>query len=414
MKKPGNFYTVFHCFLFIVALIALCLGTVSCAKVSAATAPAGYEFTAIRKGSIEKTIASTGSLEPLATITVRAQMNSIVEEVLVDYNDIVQKGQLIARLNTDRLVLDREKQQASVLTAQANFDVQQLNYQNQQKLFEKKLISEYELKQAKASMESSQASLLTAEANLKDTDTQINQYAIITSPIDGIVLTRSISAGDSVVGGSTSAGTELFTIAKNLEDMQIEAGVGEMDVSQIFIGQKVRFTLEALPGKTYNGVVANRYLMPTTESNVQTYTVIINVDNKDGSLLPGMTCSLEFIAEQYNDILIVPNAALRYTPSTLAASEAAASNTNQPGMQIMVPGMRMPGTGPRRPAAVSNTSNDSEKKQVQFTPKTIWYLDSDGKLSKLDVMAGVSDGVNTQVESNTSIEGMQVILREKI
>ncbi|MDR3277082.1 MAG: efflux RND transporter periplasmic adaptor subunit [Treponema sp.] len=444
----------------LLALIAA-LVLAGCSTKSGATLK-GYEFTTISRGSIEKTISSTGSLKPVATISVRAQMQSTVEKVYVDYNDTVKRGDVLAELNTDRLQIDYQKQSASVLIARAKYELQQLNYQNQLKLSERNLISEYELKQAKSTLDEASANLSSAQATLRDIETQINQYAYITSPIDGTVLTRSISEGDSVTGGSGSAGTVMFTLAQNLEEMQIEAGVGELDVSSIYKGQPVRFTLEALPGQTYIGTVTNRHLMPTTSNNVNSYTVSINVENQDGSLLPGMTCQVEFIVEQSQGILVVPNAALRYEPSNLtdeaiadmeftasirglsddeqkaaqearqqAAQLAAANTGGQSGAgltsfmggaagggamrAVAGPGMPAGGMGFGGTGASTARTGNRTGAAPTVTPKTLWYITGEGKLDCIQVLAGISDGSRTEITMVTGdLEGLQVILKEKI
>ncbi|MDR1786182.1 MAG: efflux RND transporter periplasmic adaptor subunit, partial [Spirochaetaceae bacterium] len=280
-----------------------------------------YEFTEITRGSLEKTVSSSGSLKPVATVNVLARMSGKVEKIYVDYNDIIHAGDVLAELNTDMLRLQREQQYASVLKARANYELEKINFQNQEKLAEKNLISEYELKSGRTSLEILAAELSAAEANLRSIDTEINQYAYITSPIDGIVLERNISVGDTAVEGSSSNSKSLFTLAENLEEMQIEATVGELDVSGIRTGQEARFTLEALPGKQYTGEVASLHLMPAVSDNVVTYTVIVNVENRDGALLPGMTAAVDFILQREEGVLLVSNAALRYQPTGMSADE---------------------------------------------------------------------------------------------
>jgi HlyD family secretion protein len=253
----------------------------------------------------------------------------------------------------------------------------------------------------------------------------------------------------------------VFTLAENLEEMRIEAGVGELDITSIFEGQEVRFTLESIPGRTYPGTVAAIYLMPTVTNNVVSYTVIINVDNRDGSLLPGMTCAVEFIAARSEGILLVPNAALRYQPSALSAGEvedrvfaaglrgldeagraaalaarAEAQARSQPqggvspganpsmglaglagGGQRMAPGMgasgppRVPGipsemvrggganrSGPSSSVPTGSVPNGRSPDGRGGAPlKTLWYLDGAGKPDCIMVIPGLSDGSYTEV-----------------
>ncbi|MDR2742335.1 MAG: efflux RND transporter periplasmic adaptor subunit [Treponema sp.] len=425
-----------------------------------------YEFTAVSRGTLEKTVSAAGSLKPVATVDVLARMSGKVEKIYVDYNDIIHKGDILAELNTDMLRLQREQQAAAVVKARANYELQLLNYKNQEKLAEKNLISEYELKTGKTTLDIQTAELAAAEASLRAIETEINQYAFIVSPIDGIVLERNISEGGTAVEGSSSNSTSLFTLAENLEEMQIEAGVGELDISGIRRGQGVRFTLEALPGKTFSGVVETIRLMPAVQDNVVSYTVIVNVDNSGGSLLPGMTCAVEFIEERNEDVLLVPNAALRYQPTALtedaiadmvfaaslrgmpedvkrqaaeqrkAAAEARSRSDNavpqtRNGLAGLMTGRVSggPGMGPpgnRRSTETRNTANggaaaSSGGPRIPAPPRPLWYINGEGKLDCVLVTAGITDGSRTEIRlwggdggEAVGLEGMPVILREKV
>jgi HlyD family secretion protein len=418
-----------------------------------------YEYAAISRGTLEKTVSSSGSLKPVATVNVLARMSGKVEKIYVDYNDIIRKGDILAELNTDMLRLQREQQLASVVKARANYDLQLINHQNQQKLAEKNLISEYELRTGKTTLDIQTAELSASEASLRVIETEINQYALITSPIDGIVLERNISEGQTVVEGSSSNSTSLFTLAENLEEMQIEASVGELDIPSIHKGQGVRFTLESLPGRRFSGIVESLRLMPSIQDNVVSYTVIINVDNPEGSLLPGMTCTVEFIEERKEDILLVPNAALRYQPSGMSAGEIAdrvfqaglagmdetqkaeawearermkaaesavqvapgpARNTGLTGMMMPQGPGRMQNrnvaagagaTGGRGPADGASLPGQEE----MGPPKPLWFLDETGKVGCILVRTGITDGSFTEIQApHEELEGRQIILRERV
>lgn len=409
-----------------------------------------YEYTSINRGSLEKTVSSSGTLQPVSTVSVLAQMNGKVEKINVDYNDTIKKDQVLAELNTDMLRLQREQQMASVIKARANYELQKINYDSQVALANKNLISEYELKTGKTTLDIQAAELSAAEASLKVIETEINQYAYITSPINGIVLVKNISVGQNVVEGSSSNASSLFTLAENLDEMQIEAKVDELDIVSIHNGQSVRFTLEAMPGKTFSGTVDTIHLMPTTTDNVVTYTVIVNVDNKDGSLLPGMTCEVEFIEERRENVLLVPNAALRYQPTGYTAEEiaekvflaglvglsetdraaaidarakaqasaqqTAASSQTSGGLSSLVmptgPGMGRGGMGGNRnQQGQGNTTGNG----AAAAPRTIWYMGDSGKPEVMLVRGGSTDGSFTEVMSmQQNLEGMKIILREKV
>jgi HlyD family secretion protein len=438
------------------AALALAFAGLSLAACASKSRGAVYEFTTVSRGTLEKTVASTGALNPVATVKVLPRMSGKVEKIYTDFNAQVKRGDILAELNTDVLRLQREQQMASVVKARANYELQQLNYQNQVKLAEKSLISEYELKTSKTTLDIQAAELAAAEANFKSIETEINQYAYITSPIDGIVLERNINEGDTVVDSSSSNSSAIFTLAENLKDMQIESWVGELDIASIKEGQPVRFTLESLPGRSYQGEVESKRLMPSVQDNVVSYKVIISVENPDGSLLPGMTCSVEFIEERSENILLVPNAALRFQPAALGsdeisdlvfnaglkgmdeaqkaaalaareeagkqAAQASGGTGSQAGLAALMlpsgPMMRGRGQPPGgRNQGAAGRPAEAPSGAPPSPPKPLWYLDSGGKPACILVRAGTSDGSRTEIRplrGDENLEGMSVILREKV
>jgi HlyD family secretion protein len=411
------------------------------------TGPASYDFTGIRRGTLERTVSSSGTINPVATVRVLPRMSGKVEAVYADYNETVKKGDVLALLNTDMLRLQRDQQQAAVQKARANYDLQLINYRNQEVLAQRELISEYELRTSRTSLDNQRADLAVAEANLRVIETEINQYAFITSPIDGIVLDRNINAGDTVVDSASNNSSSIFTIAENLREMQIEAMIGELDVASIYKGQEVRFTLESLPGRKFSGVVETLRMIPVISNGVVSYTVIINVENRDGYLLPGMTCAVEFIVERSDNVLIISNAALRYQPTGLsadqiselvfnaslenmteeqkqAAVEARAQQKSQPSQQrsnqnanqginqLMMgpqPGQRMGG------GRQSSGNQGSQGRNVQTVVwRNLWFINGEGRLDVIQVRTGISDGSSTEIFVPEDFEGRQMILRERI
>jgi HlyD family secretion protein len=413
------------------------------------TKQTSYEFTSVQRGTIERTVSSSGTINPVSTVKVLPQMSGKVEKIFVDYNDPIRKGDILAELNTDMLKLKREQQYATVIKARANYELQSLNYRNQEALAEKNLISEYELRTSKTTLDNNAADLAVAEANLKSIDTEINQYAYITSPIDGIVLDRKINIGDTVVDSSSNNSSSIFTLAENLREMQIEAGVGELDITSIQKGQQVRFTLESMPGRRFSGEVETLRMVPVVSNNVVSYTVIVKVENFDGSLLPGMTCAVDFIVERAENTLMISNAALRYQPTNLSADKiadmvfnaglenlsdeqrqtaieartaarAAAQNQSQAsntGLQNLMMGG---GPGPRimPRAGAGNSQGQQGDRQAgrreQIVMRNLWYVGDDGKLEVMRVRTGISSGSFTEIRGGEDIEDRQVILKEKI
>ena len=293
----------------------------SCGKTTVSAKKQSYEFTTLGRASIESVISSSGTLAVVTSVSVLSQMSGRIETLNVDYNDRVKKGQVLATINTDMLKLNQAQAQASVDKAKANFNLQELAVQNAQTLAKKGLLSDYDKKTSEATLDSAKADLASATASLQQIVTQIEQYAIITSPINGIVLKRDIDVGQSVLGGSSSTSSALFTLTDDLARMQIDAQVDELDISGITVGQEVHFAVEAYPSQTFTGTVKSIRLMPNTTNSVVYYDVIIDAYNKSGKLLPGMTASVSFVKQRKTNILVAPNAAFRFSPTTLSAAE---------------------------------------------------------------------------------------------
>ena len=366
-------------------------------------------------------------------------MSGKVEKVFVDFNDTVRRGDILAQLNTDMLRLRREQQLAAVQKASANYELQLVNFRGQEALAQRNLISEFELRSARTTLNNLAADLAVAQATLRTIDTEINQYAFITSPIDGIVLNRAINEGDSVVDSSSNNTYSIFTLAENLTEMQIEANIGELDIASIHQGQRVRFTLESLPGRRFNGEVENLRLVPVIVSNAVTYTVIIKVENHDGSLLPGMTCAVEFIVERSENTLLISNAALRYQPTSLSAEEIedmvfiadlermdeeqriAAMETRsqtQEGRtsqnQGTDTGISALLTGGGRPVRPTATQGQARSSGGQERLRNLWYIAEDGNFGIMRVATGIISGSNTEIFVDDDFEGREFILRERL
>ncbi len=404
-----------------------------------------YEFTAIEKRDIENTVSSSGTLEPVGEISVLAQMTGTVEKTYASFNDQVKKNQKLADLNTELLAIQEKSAEASLMKAKAEYEHSLLEYNNSTKLYEKKMISDFDYHAAKTSLESAKADVISADAALQELQIKINQYALIISPIDGIILSKEIDAGDTVISGSDS--TTLFTLAESLSKMEVQASVDELDISRIRKDQDVRFTVDSYPDSTFSGKVREIRLVPETSDNVVSYTVIVDADNSDGKLLPGMTASLEFIAEQKKGVLTVLSQALRFQPSdeeialanekmfekrlsTLPEEEQKAERARREEMQksrsssqqassgnILTGGMRIggPGMGGQPPGMSKSNSAGSQQKMTDASIKRLWYLADDGELTPFPVTVGVSDGTYSEIEGITEeIENMKVILKVKV
>jgi len=446
----------------VVVVAAAMLVLISGKKDGSKAEGESYAFATIGRGSIENVVSSSGTISVVSSVSVLAQMSGRLETVTVDYNDSVKKGQVLATINTELLRLQAKVAQASVDKARANYELQTLDARNAESLYAKGLLSDYDLQTSRSTLEVGRAELAASLASLEEIETEIHQYAIITSPIDGLVLARDVAAGESVVGGSSSSSTSLFTIAEDLSRMQIEAEVDELDIGAISAGQDVRFTVEADPGRSFSGAVKEIRLVPTTTDNVVYYTVIILADNESGKLLPGMTASVTFIKERKTGILVVPNSALRFTPTGLSDDELArakfkaglaglpdaekaealarydadkkttapadADEAKAGGLSSLMSGgasggrpMGGPGGmggmgGPGGPGGqgAPTSAKAGASGQAPAEKKTLWYVDDSGALAALLVETGVSDGSKTEIIGAADLEGVEVISKIQV
>jgi HlyD family secretion protein len=427
----------------IAVLVLAVAGTLLFLSVRSGSTPkasaTNYEFAEVEKGKLETKVTSTGTLAPVSTVKVLSQMSGIAEKVSANYNDKVKKGQVLATLSTDMLKLDEKEAQANLDIALANYNLATLDYQNNLTLNKKGLVADYDLKSSKTTLDVKKATLASAKSALQVIETELNQYAKITSPIDGTIIERDIDVGQSVVIGTSSNATALFTIAGDLSKMEIKAEVDELDIASITVGQNVRFTVEADPSRTYSGAVSTIRLDPFTKDNVVYYYVIIKADNKDGSLLPGMTANVEFIKDSKESAVLVPNTALRYQPSALNAKEiarseyasglsdlsadqqksaldaydaslksaASSSKSTSTGLSTVLSG----GGGMPRPSSGKTSGTTTA---ASSSRKYLWYLDSQGKLAVRAVNVGISDGTHTEILGADDLVGQSVIVKEKV
>lgn len=286
---------------------------------------APYRTEAVRRGEIIRSVSASGKLEALVTVEVGSQISGQVTQVLVDYNDRVRKGEVLAILDpqTQRSAVEQSQAaiaaaNASVAQAQANVQLAQAEYDRQKFLFDRGIIAQAALDTAsatlataRASVRSAQAQVQQQQANLRSNQANLGRTTI-TAPIDGVVIDRQIEPGQTVASGLNVA--VLFTLAQDLSRVQALINVDEADIGSVRVGQPVRFTVDSFPNDNFTGEVTQVRMLPTTESNVVAYTVVAEAANPGERLLPGMTANAEIIQEQRPNVLRAPNAALRFTP----------------------------------------------------------------------------------------------------
>jgi len=265
----------------------------------------------ITRDNISNTVTATGTLEASVTVEVGTQVSGKIDKLFADYNSRVYKGQLIAMLDTETLKSTLESSKATLDLAQAEFEFQKTNYDRNKQLIDKKLISQSDFDQIEYNYKSSMANLNSAKAKY-DRDKINLDYAYIYSPIDGIVLERTVEEGETVA--ASFATPTLFTIANDLTRMEIETAVDEADIGLVKVGQRVEFTVDAFPDQVFNGEVMEIHLMPVKSSSVVTYTIIINAPNPEQILMPGMTADVTFFVTEKVNIVVVPGQALEFSP----------------------------------------------------------------------------------------------------
>lgn len=278
----------------------------------------GWETAEVTRHSMSNMVSATGTVEPVTKVDVGTQVSGIIDRIYVDYNSIVKKGQLIAEMDKITLQAELESQEAQLANAKAEYDYQQKNYARNKVLFEKKLISDSDYETSTYNYEKSKSAYDKAKADIIKVRRNLG-YAVITSPIDGVVISREVEEGQTVAAGFETP--TLFTIARDLTEMQVVADVDEADIGQVEEGQRVTFSVDAYPNDTFEGDVTQVRLEATVESNVVTYEVVISAPNPDLKLKPGLTATVLIYTLEKNNVLALSPKALRFAPDQKVAEE---------------------------------------------------------------------------------------------
>ena len=271
-----------------------------------------YETEKVVRTTIQNSITATGTIEPVTSVTVGTQVSGIVAHLYVDYNSEVRRGQVIAELDKTNLMSELNTAKANLNSVQSALNYQSANFNRYKTLFEKGLVSADEFESARLSYQQANQQVAQARENVKRAQTNLG-YATITSPIDGIVLSKSVEEGQTVAASFSTP--ELFTIAQDLTNMQVIADIDEADIGGVKAGQRVSFTVDAFPDDTFQGTVKQVRQQATTESNVVTYEVVISAPNNDLKLKPGLTANVTIFTLEKSDVLAVPSKALRFMPN---------------------------------------------------------------------------------------------------
>lgn len=270
-----------------------------------------YSEAEAAKQDIVNSVTATGTIEPVTSVDVGTQVSGVISKLYVDYNSVVKAGEVIAELDRTNLMSELSSAQASLKSAQSELDYQKTNYERYKALYDKGLISANDFEQARLSYVQAQQKTQQQKESVKKAQTNLG-YATITSPIDGVVLSKEVEEGQTVA--SSFSTPTLFKIARDLTDMRVIADVDEADIGDVKEGQRVTFTVDAFPDDTFEGQVTQVRQEATTESNVVTYEVVISAPNDDLKLKPGLTANVVILTMEAKDVLAVPNKALRFTP----------------------------------------------------------------------------------------------------
>jgi len=430
-----------------------------------------YFTSAVTRGPLKKVVNATGVVQTVLTVPVGSQVSGQVQELYADYNSVVKRGQLLAKLDPRNLETQVANSRASVAAAQARVRSAQAEVTNQNanlvssranleaakvtrdnsniqlqratdlsgrgiaskndfdtaKANADSAVARYNqaaaaIDQVQAQIVSTKAQLDQAEAGLQQANTdleraQINlEYANIFSPVDGVVISRSVDVGQTVAASLQTP--TLFTIATDLSQMQVNASVDEADIGSVSDNAVVTFTVDAFPNDTFKGRIAEIRLSPQTVQNVVTYSVILSIDNHDLKLKPGMTANISIVVDRRDNVLKVPNAALRYTPPNFAAPET--DETGAPaGPGTASAAAHTGNTGSASlPLAPGQKWNPNDK--IHFTappkspprPGTVWVQDAEKKPQSRQIMQGITDGASTEVVSGDLKDGDLVIVSD--
>lgn len=337
-----------------------------------------YKFESIERGKLLQTVSANGTLNPVTLVNVGTQVSGTVTQLKADFNDHVQKGQVLALLDPSLFNAQIAQSRANVANAQSAVTLALANEKRSRDLFTHEYLSKQDYDTRVQALASAKASLALAKAQLTKDETNKN-YSIITSPVSGVIIDRQIDVGQTVAASFQTP--TLFKIAQDLRKMQIDANFAEADIGKIRVGQAVTFNVDAFADRSFKGSVRQIRMNATSTSNVVTYDIVVAVENPDEVLLPGMTAYVTIIEDQRDNVLLIPNAALRFHP--------APKDNNEEDL----------------PKKQHTQPNDPSKGKV--------YLIKAGQLTKIPVSLGISDGKYTQMTQGALKEGDQLIVSEK-
>ncbi|MFO1184961.1 MAG: efflux RND transporter periplasmic adaptor subunit [Bauldia sp.] len=371
-----------------------------------------YSTVALARGNVTRSVTATGSVNPVQSVIVGTYVSGVIQQVLCDFNTLVKQGQVCAKIDprpfqsaVQQAAANLDAARAQLTKDRADLNYAKLNLDRATKLLQTKDVSQDAFDVAKSNFDKAAAQIEVDDANIEQRQAQLDAarvnlgYTDIVAPIDGVVVSRNVTNGQTVAASLQTP--TLFLIAADLAKMQVDANVSESDIGSIRPGQRANFTVDAFPGRVVTGSVTQVRQSPQTVQNVVTYDVIVGVDNPEQLLKPGMTAAVDIVLEQREGVLRVPNQALRYTPSAARTVATAAPNTPPAAATPGRPSANGQATGARRSAAASPSSGQGR----------VWVL-REGEATAVAVVTGLDDGTYTEIVSGEVSPGERVIVSE--
>jgi HlyD family secretion protein len=391
-KKPGGWWKWILVLFIIGAVIAAGLWYFKRGKSQAPE----YQTAVVKLGDLVQTVTATGTLNPVVNVTVGSQVSGRISKLFVDFNSPVYSNQVIAEIDPANYQASLQQATADLANAQANLELQQVQFNRTSELYTNKLVSGSDYDTAVASLHQAESTVKIKQASLNNAQVNL-AYCKILSPVDGVVISRAVELGQTVA--SSFSTPTLFQIANDLTKMQIDANVAEADVGGIAEGQTVDFTVDAYPYRNFHGVVVQVRNAPTTLNNVVTYDCVIGVTNADYKLKPGMTANVAVVVAHRESVLTIPNAALRVRPPDNAVVE-----TNSAAATVETNRVSPPGGGPGR-------RGGGHERGERPVVRTVYLLGGEGenvRLQPAQIRTGITDGIVTEVISGLK-EGDRVV-----
>lgn len=395
----------------IVAVLVLATAAFFLVRGKDSDEAAAFRTAEVTRGDLSSTVSATGALSAVRTVQVGTQVSGQVAAIYADFNDQVRKGQLLARIDPTLAQQGVQDAQAGLDRSRAELQAAQADYNRNRPLYDSKVITATEFQGYETKLRVAQADLKSAQVTMQRAQRNLS-YTEIYAPIDGIVVERNVDVGQTVAASFSAP--QLFLIANDLSKMQILANVDESDIGSIHQGQPASFTVQSFPDRQFRGTVKQVRLQSTTTENVVNYTAVVEVDNPGGTLLPGMTATVDFETGSATAALLVPNAALRFTPSD---DELKKAGINPDSMRAAR------GGGQRRANAQGGGGGGGANANpfggslrapgggaARSTRGRIWVEGADGKLQMIRVTTGLTDGKSTVVQGQGLRQGLKVII----